>query len=192
MNPEVESFFQEANKWQQEFKQLRAIALDCQLSEVLKWRSPCYTLGKSNIVILQGFKDYCALMFFKGALLKDPEDVLIPPGNSQAARQVRFTDAAEIAAMEPVLKAYIREAIELEKAGLKVDLKKTKDFPIPEELQSKLDVDPSLKSAFEALTPGRQRAYLHYFSGAKRSETRLSRIEKYRGHIINGKGLNDE
>lgn len=192
MNPEVDFFFQDAKKWRQEFEKLRAIALDCHLTEAWKWRSPCYTLGKSNIVILQGFKEYCALMFFKGALLKDPEGILIPPGNSQAARQARFTDLREIVQLEPILKAYIHEAIEVENAGLKVAFRPTEDFAIPEEFQTKLEEDPALKTAFHALTPGRQRAYLHYFSSAKQSATRVSRIEKYRQHILNGKGLNDE
>lgn len=191
MNPKVEFFFRKAKTWQEEFEKLRRIALDCQLTEELKWGKPCYTLGKSNIVILQGFKDYCAIMFFKGALLEDPKGILIPPGNSQAARQVRFTDLREIVELEPILKAYIHEAIEVENAGLKVAFKPTEEFAIPEEFQTKLDEDPALKTAFDALTPGRQRAYLHYFSTPKQSKTRMSRVEKYSQQILNGKGLND-
>jgi uncharacterized protein YdeI (YjbR/CyaY-like superfamily) len=191
MNPKVEFFFRKAKTWQEELEKLRRIALDCQLTEELKWGKPCYTLGKSNIVILQGFKDYCAMMFFKGALLKDPKGILIPPGNSQAARQVRFTDLREIVELEPILKVYIHEAIEVENAGLKVAFKPTEEFAIPEEFQTKLDEDPALKTAFDALTPGRQRAYLLYFSTPKQSKTRMSRVEKYSQQILNGKGLND-
>lgn len=191
MNAKAERYFKEARKWQAEFLALRAIVLECQLTEAFKWRSPCYTLENSNIAILQGFKDYCALMFFKGALLKDPQGILVPPGNSQAARQVRFSDLREIAELEPVLKSYIQEAIEVEKAGLKVALKKTTDFPVPEEFQGALDENPALKAAFKALSPGRQRGYLHYFSSAKQSKTRVSRIEKHTKHILDGRGLHE-
>ncbi|MEJ2266115.1 MAG: YdeI family protein [Anaerolineales bacterium] len=191
MNPKVDVFISKAEKWQEEFEKLRTIILDCQLTEEFKWRAPCYTFQKSNIVIIQGFKEYCALMFFKGALLQDPKDILIRPGSTQAGRQIRFTNVREIVEMEPILKAYIYEAIEVEKAGLKVNFKKTAEFAIPEEFQNKLDEIPALKTAFEALTPGRQRAYIHYFSGAKQSKTRESRVEKYMQQILDGKGLND-
>jgi uncharacterized protein YdeI (YjbR/CyaY-like superfamily) len=191
-NPKVEFYFKKAEKWKEEFAKLRRIALDCQLSEELKWGHPCYTLQKSNIVLIHGFKEYCALLFFKGALLKDAKGILIQQTkNVQAGRQIRFTNVREIVKMEPVLKAYIREAIEVEKAGLKVTLKK-KPEPIPEEFQKKLDEMPALKKAFAALTPGRQRGYILYFSGAKQSETRASRVEKWRRHILDGKGMDDE
>jgi uncharacterized protein YdeI (YjbR/CyaY-like superfamily) len=191
MNPKVDVFLSKAKQWQGEFEKLRAIALDCGLTEELKWRLPCYTFQKSNIVIIQGFKEYCALMFFKGALLNDPSGVLTKIGNSQAGRQVRFTSVGEIAELEPILKAYIHEAVEVEKAGLKVELKQTEDYPVPEEFQAKLDEIPALKAAFEALTPGRQRAYIFYFSQPKQSQTRESRVEKYIPQILAGKGLND-
>jgi len=191
-NPDVDASFDDARKWQKEFRQLRTIALGCGLTESLKWRLPCYTLDDANVVIIQGFKDYCALMFFKGALLKDPDGVLEAPGSSQAGRQIRLTDVREIADMAPTLKSYIREAIEVEKAGLTVELRKTSDFEMPGEFQEKLDAMPALKAAFEALTPGRQRAYLHYFSSAKQSKTRASRVEKHVQRILDGKGLNDE
>ena len=171
---------------------MRTILLDCQLTEELKWGKPCYTFDKSNIVIIQGFKDYCALLFVKGALLKDANGILIQQTeNVQAARQIRFTNLSEIVAMEPILKAYIDEAMAVEKAGLKVEYKPTSEYKIPDEFQQKLDEIPALKSAFEALTPGRQRAYLLYLSQPKQSKTRESRIEKYMSHILNGKGLND-
>ena len=171
---------------------MRAIALACPLTEELKWGWPCYTLGKSNVVLIHGFKEYCALLFFKGALLKDPNGILIrQTENVQSSRQVRFTSASEIADMEAVLKAYILEAIEVEKAGLRVDFKKTKEFATPEEFQNKLDESPALKLAFEALTPGRQRAYLLHFSAPKQSKTRVSRIEKCAPQILDGKGLDD-
>jgi|ERR1051326_287067 uncharacterized protein YdeI (YjbR/CyaY-like superfamily) len=191
-NPKVDFFFHKAKKWQEEFEKLRMIVLDCGLTEELKWGCPCYTFEKRNIVLMHGFKEYCALLFFKGALLKDARDILIQQTeNVQAARQIRFTNVREIVKMKPVLKAYIREAIEVERAGLKVNLKKTSDFEIPEELQKKLNEIPALKSAFKALTPGRQRAYIFYFSAPKQSKTRESRVEKYIQHILNGKGLND-
>jgi uncharacterized protein YdeI (YjbR/CyaY-like superfamily) len=192
MNPKVDFFFSKADKWQEEFEKLRAIVLDCGLTEELKWGCPCYMLQKSNIVLIHGFKEYCALLFFKGALLKDPKGILIQQTeNVQVARQVRFTGVREIAKLEPILKAYIYEAIEVEKAGVKPDYKKTKEFPMPEEFQVQLDKKAALKTAFEALTPGRQRAYLLYFSTPKQSKTRESRVEKYIKQILKGKGLDD-
>jgi uncharacterized protein YdeI (YjbR/CyaY-like superfamily) len=193
MNPKVDAYLCKAKEWQGEFNRLRTIILDCGLTEELKWGKPCYTFQKSNIVIIQGFKGYCALMFFKGALLKDPNSILVKPGeNMQAGRQIRFTDVREIVEMEPILKDYIDEAIEVEKVGLKVSFKKTAEFDIPEEFRYKLNEIPALKTAFEALTPGRQRAYILYFSAPKQSKTRETRVEKYIGHILNGKGLNDQ
>jgi uncharacterized protein YdeI (YjbR/CyaY-like superfamily) len=189
MNPKVDEYLRRAQKWQEEMKKLRRISLDCGLSEELKWGKPCYTFQNSNIVIIQGFKEFCALMFCKGALLKDRHGILKKFG-WQAARRIPFTNVREIVAMERVLKAYIREAIEAEKAGLKVNLKKNPE-PIPEELQNKLDEFPALKTAFEALTPGRQRGYILYFSAAKQSKTRESRVEKCMPQILNGKGLDD-
>lgn len=192
MNPKVDFFFTEDQKWQEEFGQLRTIILGCGLTEELKWGVPCYTFQKKNIVLMHGFKEYCALLFVKGALLKDPQAILIQQTKHvQAARQIRFTDLEEIIRMEPVLKAYIKEAIEVENAGLKVDYKKTGDFVIPEEFQHKLDKLPSLKMAFEALTPGRQRAYIFYFSQPKQSQTREARVEKCMERILSGKGLDD-
>ncbi len=193
MNPKVDFYFSKAKNWQEEIKKLRMIVLDCGLTEELKWGVPCYTLsGKSNIVLIHVFKEYCALLFFKGALLNDANGILIQQTkNVQAARQVRFTNIREIVKMETILKAYIYEAIEVEKAGLKVNLKKTTEFKIPEEFQNKLDKIPALKTAFNALTPGRQRAYLLHFSAPKQSKTRESRVEKCMQQILNGKGLND-
>src|SRR6266700_388048 len=192
-NPKVDIFFIKAKKWQKELAKLRTIILDCELTEELKWGCPCYTFQKSNIVLIHGFKEYCALLFFKGALLKDPKGILIQQTeNVQAARQIRFTDVREIVKMEPVLKAYINEAIEVEKAGLEVNYKKTSEFKVPEEFQNKLDEIPALKTAFDALTPGRQRAYLFYFSQPKQSKTRESRVEKCMQQILIGKGLNDQ
>ena len=192
MNPKVDVYLSKAKKWQVELKKLRMIILDCPLAEELKWGVPCYTFHKSNIVLIHVFKEYCALLFFKGALLKDTHGVLIQQTeNVQAARQIRFTNVREIVELEPVLKAYIYEAIEVEKAGLKVSFKKTKEFIISEEFQNKLDRIPALKTAFEALTPGRQRAYILHFSAPKQSKTRASRIEKCMPQILNGKGLND-
>jgi len=191
-NPKVDEYFSKVKEWREEMEKLRTIILDCQLTEVLKWGRPCYMFQKSNVVIIQGFKEYCAIMFFKGALLKDANGILIKPGKStQAGRQIRFTNAQEIVEMNDILKAYIFEAIDVEKAGLKVNFKKTSDFEIPDEFQKKLDEIPTLKAAFDALTPGRQRAYIHYFSTAKQSKTRKSRVEKYIQHVLNGKGLND-
>ncbi|MDN3955828.1 YdeI/OmpD-associated family protein [Sporolactobacillus laevolacticus] len=192
MNPKVDEFLSKAKKWKEEYEQLRKIVLDCELTEDFKWMHPCYTFENKNIVLIHGFKEYCALLFHKGALLKDAHGLLIQQTeNVQAARQIRFTNVQEIAELEDTLKDYINEAIEVEKAGLKVNLKKSTEFAIPEEFQSKLDKIPTLKTAFEALTPGRQRAYLLYFSQAKQSKTRESRVEKYMQKIIDGKGLND-
>jgi uncharacterized protein YdeI (YjbR/CyaY-like superfamily) len=192
-SPKVDAFFSKAKKWQNELKKLRTIALDAQLTEELKWGKPCYTFQESNIVLIQGFKEYFALLFFKGALLKDGKGVLVKPGeNTQAGRQIRFTNARQIVELKPIVKAYIQEAIEVEKSGLKVDLKKTSEFAIPEEFQAHLDERPALQTAFGALTPGRQRAYLLYFSAPKQSKTRASRIEKCMRPILNGKGLNDQ
>ena len=193
MNPKVDFYFSKAKKWQEELEQLRMIVLDCGLTEELKWGVPCYTHQNSNIVLIHVFKEYCALLFFKGALLNDPNGILIQQTkNVQAARQVRFTNVREIVKLERILKAYIYEAIEVEKAGLKVNYKKTTDFKIPEEFQNKLDKRPALKKAFYALTPGRQRAYIFYFSQPKQSKTRESRVEKYLQQILKGKGLDDQ
>jgi uncharacterized protein YdeI (YjbR/CyaY-like superfamily) len=192
INPKVDEFISNAHKWQEEYEKLRMIILDCGLTEELKWGVPCYTFEKSNIVLIHGFKEYCAILFVKGALLKDAEGILVTQTeNAQAARQIRFTSVREIVEMEPVLKAYVHEAIEVEKAGLKVDFKKTSEYTIPEEFQRKLDEIPALKAALEALTPGRQRAYILYFSQPKQSKTRLSRVERYMPRILDGKGLND-
>jgi uncharacterized protein YdeI (YjbR/CyaY-like superfamily) len=192
MNPKVDGYLRRAKKWQEELKKLRMIILDCQLTEELKWGKPCYTFQNSNVVIIIPFKESCALLFCKGALLKDANGILIQPTeNTQAVRQIRFTNVREIVQMEPILKAYIYEAIEVEKAGLEVNYKKTSDFKIPEEFQNKLDEIPALKAAFDALTPGRQRGYLLYFSAPKQSKTRVSRFEKCMQRILNGKGLND-
>lgn len=193
MNPKVDFFFNKDTKWQKEYEKLRTLVLDCGLTEELKWGVPCYTFQNSNIVLIHGFKEYCALLFHKGALLKDDNGILIQQTeNVQAARQIRFTDIREIKEMEPILKAYIYEAIEVEKAGLKVNFKKSSEYPVPEEFQKKLDEIPALKTAFDALTPGRQRAYLLHFSQPKQSKTRESRIEKCMEQILNGKGLNEQ
>jgi uncharacterized protein YdeI (YjbR/CyaY-like superfamily) len=192
MNPKVDFYFKKAGKWQEETEQLRMIVLGCGLDEELKWGVPCYVFQKSNIVLIHEFKEYCALLFFKGALLNDPKGILIQQTkNVQAARQVRFTNVQEVTRMKTVLKAYIYEAIEVEKAGLKVKLKKTGEFVLAEEFQKKLKENPALKKAFEALTPGRQRAYKLHFSAPKQSKTRESRVEKYTPQILKGKGLND-
>ena len=192
MNPKVDFYFTKATKWQQELEQLRIIVLDSQLTEELKWGVPTYTLQKNNIALIHDFKEYCALLFVKGALLKDPNGILIQQTeNVQSARQIRFTDVQEIVKMEPILKAYIQEAIEVEKAGLKVIFKKATEFTMADEFQKKLDTLPALKTAFEALTPGRQRGYLLHFSAPKQSATRESRVEKSIQQILNGKGLND-
>ncbi|MEE8429252.1 MAG: YdeI/OmpD-associated family protein [Gammaproteobacteria bacterium] len=205
MNPKVDTYLAEGcgrcslvntpqckvNTWPEELKELRRIILDCGLTEELKWSQPCYTYQKSNVVLMGAFKEYSALSFFKGALLKDVNSILQKPGeNSQAARQIRFTDVQAIVEMEPILKAYIHEAIEVEKAGLKVDFKK-KEHSIPEELQNTFDESPAFKTAFEALTPGRQRGYILHFSAAKQSKTRASRIEKYMPRIFDGIGFWD-
>ncbi|HEX7904795.1 MAG TPA: YdeI family protein [Chitinophagaceae bacterium] len=192
MNPKVDFYFSKAKKWEKELEQLRMIVLDCGLTEELKWGVPCYMFQKSNIVLIHVFKEYCALLFFKGALLNDANGILIQQTkNVQAARQIRFTNVQEIVKMEKILKAYIYEAIEVERAGLKVKLKKTTAFVIPEEFQHQLDKMTALKTAFKALTPGRQRAYILYFSAPKQSKTRESRVEKYIPQILKGKGLND-
>jgi uncharacterized protein YdeI (YjbR/CyaY-like superfamily) len=190
-SPKVDSILRHEKKWRDEFEMLRTIVLDCGLAEDLKWYQPCYTLEKKNVVLIHGFKEYCALMFFKGALLKDPRRILATPGQHQAARQIRFTSVREIVKMKPTVKAYIQEAIAAENAGLKVKLKKTADFKMPEEFQKKLDEIPALKTAFYALTPGRQRNYIYHFSQPKQSTTREARIEKCMRQILSGKGLND-
>jgi len=193
MNPKVEFYFRKATKWRDEIKKLRTVVLGCQLTEELKWGVPCYTFQKSNVVLIHEFKEYCALLFFKGALLKDANSILIQQTkNTQAARQIRFTNVREIVEMEPILKAYICEAIEVEKAGLKVRFQKNTELIFPEEFQNKLDENHALKTAFDALTPGRQKAYHLYFSAAKQSKTREARVEKCTQQILNGKGLNDE
>ncbi len=191
-NPKVDFFFSEAEKWQAEFKKLRTIILDCQLTEELKWGCPCYTSQTKNIVLMHGFKEYCAILFFKGALLKDGKGILIQQTqNVQSGRQIRFTNVRDIVEMAPVLKAYVHEAVEVEKAGLKVNLKKTSDFKVPKEFQNELDRNPALREAFDALTPGRQRAYIFYFSQPKLSRTREARVEKCIDLILDGIGLND-
>ena len=191
-NPKVDFFFTKASKWQEEFRRLRTIILSCGLTEELKWGKPCYTFQQSNVVLIHGFKEYCALLLMKGALLKDAKRILIQQTeNVQPARQIRFTNVQEIVKMERILKAYVKEAIEIEKAGLEVNYKKTSAFKVPEELQNKLDATPALRTAFDALTPGRQRGYLLYFSGAKQSKTRESRVEKCMPQILKGKGLDD-
>ena len=189
MNPKVDGYLSKAKKWQEEMEKLRLIILDCQLTEELKWGKPCYTFQKTNIVLIVGFKEYCSLIFCKGALLNDPNGILKKFG-WQAARRIPFTNVREIVEMEPILKAYIYEAIEVEKAGLRVNFKKNPE-PIPEEFQNKLNEIPALKTAFQALTPGRQRAYHLYFSAAKQSKTRASRVEKWIPQILQGKGLDD-
>ncbi|OMD86409.1 hypothetical protein BSK49_17865 [Paenibacillus odorifer] len=192
LNPRVDKFLSKAKQWREEYEQLRTIVLDCGLTEDYKWMHPCYTFDDKNIVLIHGFKEYCALLFHKGALLQDPNGILIQQTeNVQAARQIRFTNVQQIVEMEAVLKAYIQNAIEVEKAGLEVELKKKEDYLIPEELQTKFAELPGLKTAFESLTPGRQNAYIYHFSQAKQSKTRVSRIEKFIPQILEGKGLND-
>lgn len=206
MNPKVDLYFTDGcgrcplggtpnckvNSWQKEMKHIRRIILDCGLTEELKWGVPCYTFQKSNIAVLAAFKEYCSLSFFKGALLSDSNGILTQPTeNTQSARLIRFTSVREILNLEPAIKAYLYEAMEVEKAGLKVDFKKVSELVIPEEFQKKMKEIPALKNAFEALTPGRQKGYLLYFSGAKQSSTRIARIDKYLLQIIKGKGLND-
>lgn len=192
LNPKVDDFLSEAKTWKEEFVKLREIVLGCELTEEFKWMHPCYTLNGKNIVLIHGFKDYCALLFHKGALLKDAEKILIQQTeNVQSARQIRFTTLQEIAEMESTIKAYIQEAIEVEKTGLEVKVEKNKEIIIPEELQTKFDELPALKTAFEALTPGRQRAYILHFTQPKQAKTRESRIMKSIERILIGKGLND-
>src|SRR5215469_1380141 len=192
-NPKVDQFLKEEEQWQEEFKKLREIILTCGLAEELKWGKPCYSLQTGNVVLIHGFKEYCAILFMKGALLKDAEGILIQQTeNVQAARQIRFTSVQEIVELESILKAYIKEAIKVEKAGLEVTYKKTSEFDMPEEFQKKLRDMTALKTAFEALTPGRQRGYILYFSGAKQSQTRELRIEKCVDPILDGKGMNDD
>ena len=191
MHPEVDQYLSKVKKWQDELEKLRTILLDCQLNEELKWRVPCYTFQNGNIVLINSFKDFCALGFFKGALLNDSNNVLIKQGeNTQSARIIRFTSVKEIIEMEAIIKAYIYEAIEVEKAGLKVE-PNNKELEFPEELLIKFNENPEFKTAFEALTPGRQRAYNLFFSDSKQSKTREARIEKYTQRILNGKGIND-
>lgn len=192
MNPKVDEFICKAEKWREEFDKLRAIVLQCALTEELKWGVPCYTFEDKNIVLIHGFKEYCAILFVKGALLKDPNGILIQQTeNVQAARQIRFSHGQEIINIETTLKAYIYEAIEIEKAGLEVEFKKTTEYNIPAEFQNKLDDIPSLKTAFEALTPGRQRSYIYHFSQPNQSKTREARVEKYIPKILEGLGLDE-
>lgn len=192
MNPKADWYFDENERWQKEIVQMRSIALDCGLDEVLKWGCPCYQYNGGNVVLIHVFREYCAFLLFKGALLNDPDGILIRQSeNVQSARQIRFTDVKEIAQQKKILKAYIYEAIEVEKAGLKVKLKKTADYQVPEEFQLQLKKKPALKKAFEALTPGRQRAYLFHFSQAKQSKTREARVQKYIPKILDGLGLED-
>jgi uncharacterized protein YdeI (YjbR/CyaY-like superfamily) len=191
-NPKVDAYLGSTKTWRDEFEKLREIILDCPLTEELKWGVPCYTSEKKNIVLIHGFRDYCAILFVKGALLKDPGGILIrQTENVQAARQIRFTNVHEIVGIEATLKAYIREAIAAEKAGLKITRKETTEFNVPDEFNTNLSKAPALKAAFERLTPGRQRAYLLYFSAAKQAKTRESRIEKCVPQILSGKGLDD-
>ena len=193
MNPKVDFYFNKSQKWREEQEKLRSIVLDCQLTEELKWGVPCYTFQNSNVVLIHEFKEYCAYLFVKGVLLKDPHHILIQQTeNVQSARQVRFTNVQEINEMEPILKAYILEAIEVERAGLKVPYKKATEFAIADEFLIKLEENPELNAAFYALTPGRQRAYLLHFAAPKQSKTRAERVEKYTQQILNGKGLNDQ
>ena len=192
MKKDIGAFFEDPSKWQKEYKLLRKIILDCGLEEEFKWGKPCYTFQDSNIVLIHGFKDYCALLFNKGALLKDTEDILVQQTkNVQSARQIRFTGAEEIEKRKDIVKVFVYEAIEVEKAGLEVEMKKTSDYDIPEELKKALKENPDLKEAFEELTPGRQRGYLLHFSDAKESKTRTRRIEKYTQKILEGKGWNE-
>ena len=192
MNPKVDWFFSKETKWQEAYSELRRLILDCGLTEELKWGCPCYTVGNSNIVLIHGFKDYCALLIMQGALLKDKKKILVQQTeNVQSARQIRFKNVEEILKIKSTIKSYIKEAIALEKAGIKVELKKTTEYKIPEEFQAVLDDMLELKKAFQALTPGRQRGYLLYFSAPKQTKTKEARIEKYLQHILDGKGLND-
>lgn len=191
MNPKVDAYISKASKWQKETVKLRAILLDCGLTEELKWGKPCYAFQHTNLIVIQGFKEFCALLFFKGVLLSDPNGILVKTGpNTRVGRQIRFTNLREIVKIEPILKAYIYEAIALEKVGLQVTVKKEPE-PIPEEFQLRLNKTPALKKAYNALTPGRQRAYIFYFSAPKQSKTRAARVEKCMAQILKGKGLND-
>lgn len=192
-NPKIDPFFRKAKQWKEEFERLREIVLECELTEDFKWMHPCYTHDGKNIVLIHGFKNYCALLFHKGALLKDPHGMLVQQtDNVQSARQLRFTGLDQIEERQLIIQSYIDEAIEIEKAGLQVEFKQTKEYEMPEELLNKFAEMPELKTAFEALTPGRQRGYLYYFAGAKQSKTRESRIEKYLPHIFAGKGMDDK
>ncbi|HEX8516675.1 MAG TPA: DUF1801 domain-containing protein [Bacteroidia bacterium] len=192
MNPKVDFYFTKAKKWQEEIGLLREIAFSCGLEEELKWGCPCYTIEGNNVVLIHVFKEYCAYLFFKGALLKDPKGILVQQTkNVQAARQIRFTNVKEIMKLKTALKAYIKDAVRVEKSGVKVELKKTSEFSMPEEFKARLEELPALKSAFNSLTPGRQRGYLLYFSSARQSATRESRIKKHLENIMNGKGLDD-
>ncbi|MBB4080835.1 uncharacterized protein YdeI (YjbR/CyaY-like superfamily) [Lewinella aquimaris] len=192
MNPKVDAYLGKAKKWQPEMEKLRGILLAAGLEEEFKWGKPCYAYEGSNVVVIAGFKPHCALMFFKGALLKDPHGLLVQPGeHTQAMRQLRFTGLEEIRERQPILEGYLKQAKAVEKAGLKVKLKKTSELEVPEEFQRKLTASPELKTAFEALTPGRQRAYLIHFGSAKQSKTRVSRVERYVAHILSGKGVDD-
>jgi len=191
-NPKVDAYLERAKQWQEEMTKLRAIVLDCGVTEELKWGCPCYTVNDNNVVLIHAFKEYCALLFMKGALLKDEEGILVQQTkNVQSGRQIRFTSLQQITKMKAIIKAYVEEAIAVEQAGLKVEFKDTGEFDFPDEFQAKIDEMPELQAAFEALTPGRQRGYLLHFSGAKQSKTRADRIEKCVQHIMNGKGLND-
>lgn len=193
MNPKVDWFFNKDTPWKKEYQALRKIILDCDLVEELKWGQPCYTFDKKNIVLIHGFNEYCALLFMKGALLKDPKKILIQQtAHVQSARQIRFTNVQQITKLAKAIKSYVYEAVKVEEAGLKVDFKKTSDFKIPQEFAKKLKSNRALKAAFEALTPGRQRGYLFYFSQAKQSKTREQRVEKYTPKILKGKGLDDD
>ncbi|MCM3203194.1 YdeI/OmpD-associated family protein [Paenibacillus illinoisensis] len=192
-NTKIDPYFNKLKNWKEEFELLREIVLDCGLTEDFKWMHPCYTLDGKNIVLIHGFKEYCALLFHKGALLKDPHGILIQQTeNVQAARQLRFTNAQTIQEMQLIIQDYIEEAVQIEKAGLQVELKKHDEYTLPEELANKFVEIPDLKTAFEGLTPGRQRAYIMHFSSPKQSKTRESRVEKYISHILDGKGLNDK
>ncbi len=192
MNSKVDWYFTKNNKWQEEIVTLRSIVMDCGLEEELKWGCPCYTSEKNNVVLIHVFKDYCALLFFKGALLKDPKGILVQQtANVQAARQLRFTSVNEITKLEKTIKTFVKEAIKVEKSGLKVEMKKTSEFNMPAEFKTKLDQSAPLRKAFYALTPGRQRAYLLFFSSAKQEKTREARIEKFTPQILSGKGIDD-
>jgi uncharacterized protein YdeI (YjbR/CyaY-like superfamily) len=192
MNPKVDGFIRKSKKWQRELQKLRTIILGSELTEEVKWRVPCYTLKGKNVLFINGFKEFCVIAFVKGVLMKDPRRILLKIGeNTQAGRWIKFTNLQEIEKMEPVLKAYVDEAVKVEKSGAKVKLKKTSEFKMAEEFKTKLDEMPALKTAFNALTPGRQRAYLLYFSSAKQSKTREARVEKCMQRILDGKGLDD-